>query len=83
MEGCRRTSKNAEERTPGTKTVAEKIGCRHRIAQPPDQMRRGQRGKQGPGKSTNMTDNLLKSLVTEAVSLDREINEKSERLKEL
>ena len=30
-----------------------------------------------------MTDNLLKSLVTEAVSLDREINEKSERLKEL
>ena len=30
-----------------------------------------------------MTDNMLKSLVTEAVSLDREINEKTERLKEL
>jgi hypothetical protein len=30
-----------------------------------------------------MTDNMLKSLVTEAVSLDREINEKSDRLKEL
>ena len=30
-----------------------------------------------------MTDNILKTLVTEAVSLDREINEKSERLKEL
>ena len=30
-----------------------------------------------------MTDNILKNLVTEAVSLDREINEKSERLKEL
>ena len=30
-----------------------------------------------------MTDNIVKSLVTEAVSLDREINEKSERLKEL
>ena len=46
-------------------------------------MRRGQRGKQGPEKSTTMTDNILKSLVTEAVSLDREINEKSDRLKEL
>jgi len=30
-----------------------------------------------------MTDNILKNLVTEAVSLDREINEKSERLKKL
>ena len=30
-----------------------------------------------------MTDNMLKSLVTEAVSLDREINEKTDRLKEL
>ena len=30
-----------------------------------------------------MTDNILKSLVTQAVSLDREINEKSERLKKL
>ena len=30
-----------------------------------------------------MTDNILKSLVTEAVSLDREINEKADRLKEL
>ena len=30
-----------------------------------------------------MTDNMLKSLVTEAVSLDREINEKIDRLKEL
>jgi hypothetical protein len=30
-----------------------------------------------------MTDNTLKSLVTEAVSLDREINEKTDRLKEL
>ena len=30
-----------------------------------------------------MTDNILKSLVTEAVSLDREINEKTDRLKEL
>ena len=30
-----------------------------------------------------MTDNILKSLVTEAVSLDREINEKTYRLKEL
>jgi hypothetical protein len=46
-------------------------------------MRRDQRGKQGPEKSTTMTDNILKSLVTEAVSLDREINEKSDRLKEL
>ena len=46
-------------------------------------MRRGQRGKQGPEKSTTMTDNILKSLVTEAVSLDREINEKTDRLKEL
>ena len=46
-------------------------------------MRRGQRGKQGPEKSTTMTEDTLKNLVTEAVSLDREINEKSERLKEL
>ena len=46
-------------------------------------MRRDQRGKQGPEKSTTMTDNILKSLVTEAVSLDREINEKTDRLKEL
>ncbi|HET6890888.1 MAG TPA: hypothetical protein VFH31_07280 [Pyrinomonadaceae bacterium] len=30
-----------------------------------------------------MTDNMLKSLVTEAVSLDREINEMTDRLKEL
>ena len=30
-----------------------------------------------------MTDNMLKSLVTDAVSLDREINEKTDRLKEL
>jgi hypothetical protein len=30
-----------------------------------------------------MTASMLKSLVTEAVSLDREINEKAERLKEL
>jgi hypothetical protein len=30
-----------------------------------------------------MTDRNLKNLVTEAVSLDREINEKTERLKEL
>ena len=30
-----------------------------------------------------MTDNILKSLVTEAVSLDREINEKTDRLKEI
>ena len=30
-----------------------------------------------------MTDNILKKLVSEAVSLDREINEKSDRLKEL
>ncbi len=30
-----------------------------------------------------MTDNILKNLVTEAVSLDREINEKTDRLKEL
>jgi hypothetical protein len=30
-----------------------------------------------------MTDNIIKSLVTEAVSLDREINEKTYRLKEL
>jgi hypothetical protein len=30
-----------------------------------------------------MTDNMLRSLVTEAVSLDREINEKTDRLKEL
>jgi hypothetical protein len=46
-------------------------------------MRRGQRGTQGPEKSTTMTDNILKSLVTEAVSLDREINEKTDRLKDL
>jgi hypothetical protein len=32
---------------------------------------------------TPMTDRNLKNLVTEAVLLDREINEKSERLKEL
>jgi hypothetical protein len=30
-----------------------------------------------------MIDNILKSLVTEAVALDREINEKADRLKEL
>jgi hypothetical protein len=30
-----------------------------------------------------MIDNMLKSLVTQAVSLDREINEKADRLKEL
>jgi hypothetical protein len=30
-----------------------------------------------------MTDNMLQSLVTEAVSLDREINERTDRLKEL
>ena len=30
-----------------------------------------------------MTDNILKNLVTEAVLLDREINEKTDRLKEL
>ena len=30
-----------------------------------------------------MIENILKSLVTEAVSLDREINEKTDRLKEL
>jgi hypothetical protein len=46
-------------------------------------MRRGERGKQGPEKSTTMTDNIPKSLVTEAVSLDREINEKADRLKDL
>jgi hypothetical protein len=46
-------------------------------------MRRGQRGKQGPEKSMTMTDSILKSLVTEAVSLDREINEKADRLKKL
>ena len=55
----------------------------HRIAQPPEQMHRGQRENQGPELHTTMTDNILKSLVTEAVSLDREINEKSDRLKEL
>jgi hypothetical protein len=46
-------------------------------------MRRAKRGEQGPEKRTIMTDNILKSLVTEAVSLDREINEKTDRLKEL
>jgi hypothetical protein len=46
-------------------------------------MHRGQRENQGPELHTTMTDNILKSLVTEAVSLDREINEKSDRLKEL
>jgi hypothetical protein len=30
-----------------------------------------------------MTENILKNLVTEAVSLDREISEKTDRLKEL
>ncbi len=30
-----------------------------------------------------MTASMLKNLVTEAVSLDREINEKADRLKEL
>ena len=30
-----------------------------------------------------MTDKILKNLVTEAVSLDREINEKANQLKEL
>jgi hypothetical protein len=30
-----------------------------------------------------MTDNMLRSLATEAVSLDREINEKTDRLKEI
>jgi hypothetical protein len=41
----------------------------------------------GPARETKtrnhmtMIDNILKSLVTEAVSLDREINEKADRLK--
>ena len=30
-----------------------------------------------------MTNNILRSLVTDAVSLDREINEKSDRLGEI
>jgi hypothetical protein len=46
-------------------------------------MRRGQRGNQAPEKTTTMTYNILNSLVTEAVSLDREVNERSDRLKEL
>lgn len=38
---------------------------------------------QNSKSDTSMTDRNLKNLVTEAVLLDREINDKSERLKEL
>jgi hypothetical protein len=41
----------------------------------------GERGNKTLKFSTPMTDRNLKNLVTEAVTLDREINEKAERLK--
>jgi hypothetical protein len=44
-------------------------------------MNRGERGNQNLKSSTPMTDRNLKNLVTEAVTLDREINEKAEQLK--
>jgi hypothetical protein len=47
-------------------------------------MRRGERQKREPEITLRpMTDKILKNLVTEAVSLDREINEKANQLKEL
>jgi hypothetical protein len=72
---------NFQERGTGTEMVAEKIGCKA-IASRNRRSRcaGGQRGKQGPEKSTTMTENILKNLVTEAVSLDREISEKTDRL---
>ena len=42
-------------------------------------MRRGQRGKQEREESTTMTNNMLNGLVTDAVSLECEINEKTDR----
>jgi hypothetical protein len=42
-------------------------------------MRRSQRGKQEREENTTMTSNILNGLVTDAVSLDCEINEKTDR----
>jgi hypothetical protein len=68
----------------GVATVAEKIGCKTIASR--DRRSRcagATAGTQDPKIATTMTDNILKSLVTEAVSFDREINEKTYRLKEL
>src|SRR4030095_11784268 len=77
-----RTLESIGEGTTGRKPGAEKTGCRDlRVAQAPEQMSRGERGNQNLKSSTPMTARNLKTLVTEAVTLDREINEKAERLK--
>jgi hypothetical protein len=44
---------------------------------------RGKRGNNQSETQQKMTPSVLKNLVTEAVSLDREINDKADRLKEL
>jgi hypothetical protein len=75
--------KNAGEQTGRVETEPQKTGCKaFRIAQPPEQMSRGKPGIIN-AKGKKMTASVLRILVTEAVSLDREINEKTDRLKEL
>ena len=79
----RRTWKIAGERTSDAKRSLKKPGVEpsHRVTAGADAPGRARETR--TRKSTTMTDNMLKSFVTQAVSLDREINEKTERLKEL
>jgi hypothetical protein len=84
MGGYRRSSRNAGERTAGAETLAEKIGCRTIASRNSRSRCAGASARtKDPKLHTTMTDKMLKNLVTEAVSLDRDINEKADRLKEL